>query len=70
MNGNPSEVVGQTETIFDTGTTMIIGDPAGIEQLYAPLLAVGAMPAPPQDGVGLYTSTWAGSTVDQLPHNA
>jgi hypothetical protein len=69
MDGDPEEVVGQTETIFDTGTTMIIGDPVGIEQLYAPLLAVGAQPAPLQDGVGLYTSTWAGSTVDQPPHN-
>jgi hypothetical protein len=48
---------------------MIIGDPVGIEQFYAPLLAVGAQPLPPQNGVGFYTSTWAGGTVDQPPHN-
>ncbi|KAH9984825.1 acid protease [Russula vinacea] len=55
IDGDPREVVGQTEAVFDTGTTMIIGDPVGIEQFYAPLLAVGAQPLPPQNGVGFYT---------------
>lgn len=60
-------MVGQTETIFDTGTTQIIGDPDGIERLYAPLLPFGAMAAP-QYGDGIYTSTWV-NTADQPPHN-
>jgi len=52
--GIPMPVVGQTETIFDTGTTQIVGDPKGIERLYAPLLIYGAMPAP-EYGDGIYT---------------
>jgi hypothetical protein len=43
--------------IFDTGTTMIVGDPVGIQAFFAPLLKYGAMP---MDGSpGFYTSTWA-----------
>ena len=63
------EVVGETKTIFDTGTTQIIGDPAGIEDFYTPLvLFYGAEPAP-QYGAGIYTSTWAGNVADPMPHN-
>jgi cathepsin D len=50
-------VVGKTQTIFDTGTTQIIGDPKGIKQFYALLRFYGAKPAP-QYGEGIYTSTW------------
>ena len=50
-------------TIFDTGTTQIIGDPAGIEDFFTPLvLFYGAEPAP-QYGAGIYTSTWASRQV-------
>jgi uncharacterized membrane protein len=62
-------VVGKTETIFDTGTTLIVGDMVGIQQLYIALVPFGALPATPLDGVGLYTSTWASSAADQAPHN-
>ena len=57
------EVVGETKTIFDTGTTQIIGDPARIEDFFTPLvLFYGAEPAP-QYGAGIYTSTWASRQV-------
>ena len=52
--------MGNTQTIFDTGITMIVGDPVGISKLYAPI--VGALPAP-EYGVGLYTSTSSSSSV-------
>ena len=61
------EVVGETTTIFDTGTTQIIGDPVGIQNFFTPLLFYGAEPAP-QYGAGIYTSTWASSVADQTPH--
>lgn len=56
------------EAIFDTGTTMTVGDPIGIEVFYAPLLRFGAQLAP-EYGEGFYTSTWASNTVDQPPHD-
>jgi hypothetical protein len=35
------------DAIFDTGTTLIIGDPAGIMDFFAPLvLSSGAEPVP------------------------
>jgi len=55
--------MGNTQTIFDTGTTMIVGDPVGISKLYAPI--AGALPAP-EYGVGLYTST-SSSVAHQRP---
>jgi len=51
-------VLGKFEAIFDTGTTLIIGDPDGISVFYAALLPFGALPAP-ELGDGIYTSTWA-----------
>lgn len=57
----PVPVVGQTKAIFDTGTTQIVGDPMGIEQLYAPLYMYGARSA----GDGLYTGTSASIIADQ-----
>ncbi|KAH9984050.1 aspartic peptidase domain-containing protein [Russula compacta] len=50
---NGQTPVGQTTTIFDTGTTQIIGDVAGIQNLF---LAIGnAEPSPQTNGVILYT---------------
>jgi hypothetical protein len=50
--------------IFDTGTTMIVGDPAGIMDFFAPLeLSSGAEEVP--DSPGYYTSTWAKFAADQ-----
>ena len=57
-------VVGETQTIFDTGTTMIIGDPAAIESFYAPLSEYGAELALVEDGISIYFSTWPGSDSD------
>ena len=62
------DVIGTTSAIFDTGTTLIVGDTAGIERFYAPLVVYGAMPAP-QYGAGIYTSKWASSVADQTPYN-
>ena len=50
------------DAIFDTGTTLIIGDPVGITDFYTALSPFGARPSP-EYGVGLYTSTWAGRLV-------
>ena len=44
--------------IFDTGTTMIVGDPAGITAFFAPLVASGSA-EPWADSPGYFTSTWA-----------
>jgi cathepsin D len=61
---NGKTAVQGTEAIFDTGTTLIIGDPARIALLY--LQIPGALPAP-EYGVGLYTSMLSSAT-DQLSH--
>jgi cathepsin D len=68
VEGRPVEAVGLTETIFDTGTSLIVGDPEGIERFYAPLHVYGARSAP-EYGDGTYTSTCASSTADQTPHS-
>jgi len=44
-------VVGQTESIFDTGSSLIIGDPDGIKALF------DSIPGAQADGEGTYTST-------------
>ena len=51
--------------IFDTGTTLILGDPARIAVLYDALLRFGARLSP-EYGDGFYTSTWASSAADHL----
>jgi hypothetical protein len=58
------KVVGKRAAIFDTGTTLIIGDPFSIVQFYAPLYFYGAFYA----GGGLYTSTWVRIGADQKLH--
>jgi hypothetical protein len=60
-------VVGRTLTIFDTGTTLIIGDPAGVEAFYRPLRRYGADLALVQNGISIYISTWPGSAANQPP---
>jgi len=51
----PLQVVGETAAIYDTGTTQIVGDPAGIKKFYEPLeLLYGAKYAP-ELGDGIYT---------------
>jgi hypothetical protein len=50
--------------VFDTGTTMIVGDPVGIQDFFSPLVSLsGARPI--TDSPGYYTSTWANLCVDQ-----
>lgn len=56
MWGTSAPLVGKTNAVFDTGTTMILGDPAGIKRLYDPLLLFGARSAP-EYGDGFFTST-------------
>ena len=57
--------MGRTENIFDTGTTLIIGDPARIKSFYLPLRSYGAQLALVQNGISIYTSTSPASAVIQ-----
>ena len=57
MKGAP--VVESTAAIFDSGTTQIIGDPAGIAKLFGAI--DGAQPAP-QLGEGAYTGAFSSAT--------
>jgi hypothetical protein len=57
VNGIP--VVGSTAAIFDTGTTEIVGDPAGIAALFG---AIPGAQLAPQLGNNIYTSTFSGAT--------
>ena len=66
--GKPIRLVGETETIFDTGTAQIVGDPDGIKKFYAQLGRYGARLAP-EIGNGVYTSTWASAAVNQDLYN-
>ncbi|KAI0279434.1 acid protease [Russula aff. rugulosa BPL654] len=51
VNGIPVLGLENVNAIFDTGTTMIIGDPAGIRDFFAPLeLFYGAKPLPNSPG--------------------
>jgi len=53
------------DAIFDTGTTMILGDPAGITDFFAPLvLLCEAEPLPDTSGYtsGHYSSMWTNNT--------
>jgi hypothetical protein len=52
-------VVNSTAAIFDSGTTLIIGDPAGIAKLFEGI--DGAQPAP-QIARGAYTSAFSSAT--------
>jgi hypothetical protein len=52
-----------TTAIFDTGTTMIVGDPAGIMKFFAPLQLSSGAELP--DNPGYYSSTWANLAADQ-----
>jgi hypothetical protein len=52
------------DAIFDTGTTLIVGDPAGIKDFFAPLeLLSGAEEIP--GSPGYYSGTWANFAADQ-----
>lgn len=57
------------EAIFDTGSTMIVGDHRGIKMLYNKLSSFGTDWSPKYYGDGMYTSTWDGIAADQPPHN-
>jgi hypothetical protein len=57
---NGKSVVGSTAAIFDTGTTSIVGDPAGIAALFNSIS--GAQPAF-QFGDGIYTSAFSSATI-------
>ena len=58
MNKFPVLGLKKVDAIFDTGTTLILGDPAGIMDFFAPLkLFSGAEEVP--NSPGYYSSTWA-----------
>jgi hypothetical protein len=64
VNKSPVLGLNDIDAIFDTGTTLIIGDPAGIMDFFAPLvLSFGAEPVPKFPGY--YSSTWANLAADQ-----
>jgi hypothetical protein len=50
---NGKTVVGNTAAIYDTGTTQIIGDSAGIAKLFK---SISGAHLAPQHGPGVYTS--------------
>ena len=63
MNKFPVPGLKNVNAIFDTGTTLIVGDPAGIMDFFAPLeLSSGAEEVP--DSPGYYSSTWANPAAD------
>ena len=63
LSGSGNTIVGETQAIFDTGTTLIIGDPSNVALLYEALAEFGAESAPDL-GDGMYSSTWASGAVD------
>lgn len=58
MNGK--SVVGSTAAIFDSGTTLIVGDPTGIANLFG---AIDGAQSAPQLGEGTYTSAFSNATI-------
>jgi hypothetical protein len=61
VDGVTDIAVGKRNATFDTGTSLIIGDPAGIERFYEPLIAHhGAMRRPK----GRYQSTYAALLIE------
>ena len=65
MNKLPVLGLKNVDAIFDTGTTLILGDPAGIKDFFAPLeLFYGAEEVP--NSPGYYSSTWATPAADQM----
>ena len=57
MNGAP--VVERTAAIFDSGTTLIVGDPAGIAKLFE---GIDGAQLAPELGDGAYTSAFSDAT--------
>ena len=63
MNNFPVLGLKNVNAIFDTGTTLILGDPVGIMDFFAPLeLFCGAEEVP--GSLGYYSSTWANPAAD------
>jgi hypothetical protein len=54
VNKLPVPLLENVKAIFDTGTTLILGDPTGIEDLFA--FFPGAEPVP--NSSGYYSSAW------------
>jgi hypothetical protein len=55
-------VWGNLEVIFDTGTTLMVGNRRGIGRFYAELSSFGVDSQ--YYGSGCYTSTWTGGASD------
>jgi hypothetical protein len=56
---NGKSVVGSKAAIFDTGTSLILGDTAGIAALFG---AIDGAQLAPEIGKGIYTSAFSGAT--------
>ncbi|KAI0287671.1 acid protease [Russula brevipes] len=57
VNGNT--VVGSTAAIFDTGSTLIVGDPAGVAKLFS---SISGARLAPEIGEGIYTIPCSSNT--------
>jgi hypothetical protein len=55
------------KAIFDTGTTLIVGDPAGIMDFFA-LLELRSDAKPVLESPGYYSSTWENHSANQPSH--
>lgn len=62
MNRGHESLLNNIKAIFDTGTTLIVGDPDGIEIFFGQLAPYGALPW--TESPGYYTSTWANLATD------
>jgi hypothetical protein len=65
VNKRPVLGLKNVNAIFDTGTTLILGDPAGIMALFLELSFGADRPEPVPGSPGYYTSTWANLAADQ-----
>ena len=61
MNGLGELVINEPEAIFDTGSSLIIGDPNGVQKFASKIGATSA----PEIGDGFYTSTSSSSAGQQ-----
>jgi hypothetical protein len=64
MNKLPVLGLENVNAIFDTGTTLILGDPAGIMDFFAPLVSFSGAEEVP-NSPGYYSGTWANLAADQ-----
>lgn len=54
IQGNGQTILSNVDSIIDTGTTLIVGEPSQVSSLYS---ALGGTAAPSSVGDGYYTCT-------------